>query len=266
MPRKPKVTVSVETIIPEVAKEMLDHNTHNRPQSWKKMIEYAAAITNGEWVLNGETIVIAPDGTILNGQHRLSAVVESNLAIETVVVRGIPKSAFPTLDQVKRRSIGDVLAINGEKNYCTLSGAIAWVYKLDDEYSGVNGTMRSPIALEVLDNNQGLRDSLNFILTNSVEKIMSGGMASALHYLMAKEDSTLADPFWEGIGTGAQLSKRSPALVLRAALFNNKNSDKKLSPRHICALCIKAWNVARKNKQCTTIRWKSDVESFPVIK
>ena len=45
----------------------------------------------GGVAVNGEPIQIAEDGTLLNGQHRLNAVIESGATVPMLVVRGLPK-------------------------------------------------------------------------------------------------------------------------------------------------------------------------------
>lgn len=105
------------------------NNDHNRPfsESWAKTL--AQDILNGNWRLNGETIVIGKTGQILSAQHRLIGLViakqiwegdnkaywqakhETEPKIETIIVYGIEESpeVTRTLDNVKPRSLADVL-------------------------------------------------------------------------------------------------------------------------------------------------------------
>ena len=53
---------------------------------------------NGEWKLNGKSICFDWNGRLLNGQHRLSAVVRSGVPLTTLVVRGLDPALVPTQD------------------------------------------------------------------------------------------------------------------------------------------------------------------------
>lgn len=70
-----KITAKVETITPEIAKTMLGENVNNRRISRDNVNLFAREIRNGEWRFNGEAIKFGKDGRLLDGQHRLLAVI-----------------------------------------------------------------------------------------------------------------------------------------------------------------------------------------------
>ena len=86
------------TITPAMAQEWAGLNTRNRPVRYTKVAQFARDMTAGKWMLNGETIKIASDGTILDGQHRLYACIQAEVPFETVVIRGLPMEAQDTID------------------------------------------------------------------------------------------------------------------------------------------------------------------------
>ena len=61
-------------ITPEMAREYLEKNSHNRRLSERSVRNLATAIKNGEWQVNGEAIKVDKEGNLLDGQHRLSAI------------------------------------------------------------------------------------------------------------------------------------------------------------------------------------------------
>ena len=79
---------SIETITPQLAKDILANNNLNRNINATIVGHYADAISRGQWELNGEAIKIAHDGRLLDGQHRLMAVIKSDTPITTLVIRG----------------------------------------------------------------------------------------------------------------------------------------------------------------------------------
>ena len=64
------------TITPQVAQMMLEHNTHNRNLTESRAQAYARDMASGNWRYTGEGIKFGPDGTLLDGQTRLRAIVD----------------------------------------------------------------------------------------------------------------------------------------------------------------------------------------------
>ncbi|MBQ4012249.1 MAG: hypothetical protein II602_06885 [Erysipelotrichales bacterium] len=88
------VKVTVENITPEIADEMLGHNSRNPRKLINRSVvqKYADDISAGLWELNGDAIVFDEDGFLKNGQHRLFGVIKAGKPIRTVVVRGVPRN------------------------------------------------------------------------------------------------------------------------------------------------------------------------------
>lgn len=88
----PKGQSSWEFITPETATELLELNTHNyrnvSPASVAKLVQTMKA---GQWEPNAEAIVINEDGILVDGQHRLHAVIESGVSVWMMVTRGVSR-------------------------------------------------------------------------------------------------------------------------------------------------------------------------------
>lgn len=84
------IQAKIEKITPAIAQEYLKHNTNNyRRISETRIHTYAEDMRNGCWQTNGEAIAFSESGTLLNGQHRLKAIIESGTTVEILVVRGV---------------------------------------------------------------------------------------------------------------------------------------------------------------------------------
>lgn len=90
------LTVEVEVIDPEKAAEYLSHNAMHRKPKQKKIDKYVAEMVNGEWKFNGKSLIFDSNGRLLNGQHRLYAVIQSGVSLKTLVVRGVDPSVLET--------------------------------------------------------------------------------------------------------------------------------------------------------------------------
>jgi|APSaa5957512576_1039674.scaffolds.fasta_scaffold44889_2 hypothetical protein len=122
-----------ETITPEVAKALLDKNINNRNITQSHLALIKSEILSGNWQYNGQPIIIGEDGRLLDGQHRLTAVVETGIPIDTAVIRGIADDAFVTIDTGKVRGGADVLSIAGSKYGSHIASAIR---KIIEKFGG----------------------------------------------------------------------------------------------------------------------------------
>src|ERR1700709_2622928 len=123
----PYVRSKVQKISPDKATEMLEANSGNRPLTKGKVREFAAAMRRGEWLVTHQGIAFDVNGTLVDGQHRLAAIVEADLPVELTVFTDVPDGTFDVLDTGKRRNAADVLAIDGEKSATMLAAMVRTV-------------------------------------------------------------------------------------------------------------------------------------------
>jgi hypothetical protein len=53
---------------------------------------------------------------LVDGQHRLAAIIEADLPVQMTVFSDVEPDTFDVLDTGKRRNVADVLAIEGERS------------------------------------------------------------------------------------------------------------------------------------------------------
>jgi hypothetical protein len=253
------------TITPEKAKEILRLNTGNRPLALSHVKRLATAMRNGEWAFCGDAIRISTENVLLDGQHRLHAIVDSGVTIDMVLITNLPPETFHVIDtNVRKRSTADVLAISGEQNCNVLAAALAvvYAYELGDELT----MHRRPSSVEleaVLARHPNIRDCTRRSYT--FYKLTGQAIDCSLHYLLGLVDAAKADQFMQRLSTGVGLEQGNPILQLREILFHNLTARDKFSKRTIAALVIKAFNLWYEDKSVTRLRFGSD-EAFPKIK
>lgn len=108
--------VHIETITPERATELLGHNTSNRAANPRHIEALAKEMREGRFVTTGQTVQIADTGRLLDGQHRLMALVKAGFTCPFVIVSDLPEGIFSAIDRGRRRTSGDVLGIAGYAN------------------------------------------------------------------------------------------------------------------------------------------------------
>lgn len=92
-------TVSVETITPDIAREMLTHQVEGqRTLHNGRVARYADDISSGFWEVTHQGIAFDENGLLMDGQHRLAAIVLSGARVKVLVFRGVPTETFYLVD------------------------------------------------------------------------------------------------------------------------------------------------------------------------
>lgn len=106
-----------ELITPETAKTLLENNNPNyRSMRQGKANEYAQEMLEGRWRIL-EDIAIDTNGNVINGQHRLQAVVSAGFPVAFRVTRGYHPDCIHYFDtSALKRSGKDALSYASSKN------------------------------------------------------------------------------------------------------------------------------------------------------
>jgi hypothetical protein len=103
--------LTVETITAKQAEKYLQFNTSNRPLRKSLVTQYAKDMAAGNWKLTHQGVAFNCDGTLLDGQHRLSAIVESGATVQMLVARGVDSRNQLVMDDHAKRNAGDALSL-----------------------------------------------------------------------------------------------------------------------------------------------------------
>ena len=122
--------VTIECINAAVAISYLERNEGNRPLNMSTVNIYAQRMLRGEFVLSNDAITFDAEGRLLNGQHRLKAVVQSDTEQPFLVLRGVPADTFTVMDDGKKRTPGDVLSIAGIRGATNMAALVRTVMLL----------------------------------------------------------------------------------------------------------------------------------------
>jgi len=119
------VTAAIEVITPSIAKKMLEGNTDNRKLRKQRVAQYTDAMKRGMWEIQNDAITISKTGKLLNGQHRLTAIIESDQTCQCLVLRGVDDSAYTAIDSGLSRTVNDALVAAGVTHSATHLSPIA---------------------------------------------------------------------------------------------------------------------------------------------
>lgn len=268
-----KITVKEEVITPETAVNWLRNNTSNRPLSEKKINQNLSQMKSGKWKLTTDAIGWDTGNKLINGQHRLHAVVRYGKPVSFLVARGLDPDAFNVIDTGKNRTASDILATNGYGRTGLLSSVVRFVmtYSKGKIYESVNSGQK-----ELGINHQDILDFVETHKKTLVEildvahnvttqfKGLPARFVGGLYWQFSKLDRDASMEFFTSFASGAGLQKDDPIYQLRNKMIGNMASKKKFPDRDKLAWTILAWNHWRKKNKITKLQWAGDPDAaFP---
>jgi len=109
------VKTEILKITPELAKMMIEKNiTTNRKIRKSRVDELARLILENKFYLTHQGLAFSETGDLIDGQHRLNAIIQANKPVEMMITTGLKQESFSALDRGLQRSMSDIL-INNEK-------------------------------------------------------------------------------------------------------------------------------------------------------
>ena len=145
-----------------------------RPRNVNKIIH---SIETGEWRITHQAIALGPDGYVLDGRHRLTAIASQRKHVTCLVAYDCDPADFAVMDTGAGRSPGDTLKAAGFKDVNVLSAAT-----------------RQVIAYPELIGTAATLNSISNRLTNT-------------DILVAMKDPDLGKSIQEAVHAGQRLSK-----------------------------------------------------------
>jgi hypothetical protein len=258
----------LRTITPAWAKQMLEErNTGNRAMNRMHVEALAKEMKCGRWKVNGDTICVNAS-RVIDGQHRLAAVVSSGVTIQSFVVEGLPSDVFDTKDVGKRRSAADTLGVRGEINSYRLAACLIMIDKYVTGRADKQVTYSNTEVEELLQKYPGARNSLQ-TKANVGGGIIIPSVLDACHYLFSAKSPEMADEFVKKVLRGTELKEGDPYYLLRERLMRNSLAKAKLAKPYMMALCIKAWNHVRSGTSCRVLKYSEEgsaAEPYPVVR
>lgn len=267
------ITVTYELVTPDLARELLEGNTHNRSVNQKRVRELAELHGTRFWKETGDPIRITDDGILVDGQHRLLAITQSGVSVHYFIMRGVDLTAQEVIDTGSRRTLASMLQTRQEQNRTTLASAIKVIYHWENGGRSADGLDSVPInvLLHFYDNNPGIKDIARRTL-GFTQVIRGGSGAVALTmWLFDHIDGEDASHFWDRLKSEYNHSEGDPISTLRKTLVRdaeeaatNRASVRGQTWR--AAVIIKAWNAYRRGEKVYRLQFSpggSRPEKFP---
>jgi len=241
-----------------MARTMLATNTKNRKLRRTRINQYAEQMRRGQWQPTGEAIKFAKDGTLLDGQHRLHAIIEANVELDMLVVQDLDLSTFKVIDSGLTRTPGDALQLMGITNSNHKAAAIRMYIaadaqiQIDSSVAMTNLITRTDITNFIAGNEELVNSAVN-AARNVYNNCRGNRPAWAALYMMItkKYGQAEAEMFFQSVSDGTNMSPGDPRLALRN--WAVRNTSNPYRGEHLYAYC-RAYNAYRSNDAMHLLR------------
>lgn len=271
--KQEQVETPATTIITQVmevdvatAREWLDTMAPNRNISRSNLENLIRAMEEGRWHTDGSPIKFDRGGRLIDGQHRLLALLHVGEPQTFLVVWGIDAMAMTTLDTGKSRNRADVLKIHDPELVdanniaATTTMMLRWSkgvrnnnlrneYVSNDEAVVFYDANKEDIAVA---NRHGRK-------MNHAVRAGSSQAFSLCYWLFTNIDAEDAEFFWDRVIDGQGLEVGNPIYALRELLRRESlasHTRDRMRSDVVIALTIKAWNAYRKGDEVKILHFK----------
>lgn len=257
--------MSIELVDVERAHHYLGLNTRNRSVSKPQVRELATAMEQDKFLFDGSPVRISHSGVLLDGQHRLHAIIMSEKPQKLVIWHNIADEAQYIMDTGRKRTVADSLRLQGEKDPNVLGAALAAAYRWDQGVRGwqvASGSQRvsiqTPMLMQYLDEHPEIRNGLRAASRVRGISRVSSSMLAFAYYLFERIDENSAEDaaaFFQKLENGEGLNAGDPILTLRQQWIRMA-ANRDLAPKALyLAQIIRAWNAWRDGEKI----WKFSI-------
>lgn len=269
-------TTAIEEIDAQTASYYLAQNTNNRPISQHIVARYATDMCMGRWAFTGEAINFAASGRLLNGQHRLSAIVEAEenapgIRVPFVVVRGLPDSAQLAMDQGRKRSAGQQLALGGIRNSSAVAAAAKLMLVVERGLLFKDNHAAQQISTAMIE--EWVSENMHIYRwwddhSQQLRQVpIPPSHSRAGFALMLEQNQDEAEAYLHALASGEGLYGGQPELAVRNYLTNRRIAGQSISDRASLVALFRGWNALAEGKKMTTLRipaYTADTFPWPV--
>jgi hypothetical protein len=238
-----------------LAKKLLGQNAeNNRNIRPGKVDQYVRDMLAGHWPITGETIKVNTEGVLMDGQHRLTAVIEAarispGIEVPMLIAYNVDPSVMPVLDTGVPRGLHDLVGIaHSAKQSHLVAAVVRRILQWEQgNYLGASGRAGGvPTHTECLIRLE--KDVEGFVAAAArgrdiqQSRLAPGAPSGTAFYLFRQIDAEKAHTFFDHLISGENLS--GSILTLRNRLIR---ADR-LRAHEYVALYVRTWNAWREGR------------------
>lgn len=265
-------TPSCMNITPEIAANWLENRNAQaqRRMSEGVALKYAKIMKSGRWLFTHQGIAFDYDGFLIDGQHRLRAVVISGIAVEMFVIPNCDPATFAVLDNGHKRQAAHLLHGPNPKVVASAARILAVVTgyaRRDGRVEGgvYDGTLPTDVILEVCNQWPELEELMSAVQNcyNQTKINRPMHLAVAAQAVRSRYRDRLGSWF-DGLYSGAELGNTDPRLHLRNR-FMRDGAILAYGHNQCYNLIMKAWNAHAQQRNVGVLRVREEEGVIQIV-
>lgn len=245
-----RLELRILNVGPDLAQAWLDKNTNNRNEARGNRAKISRSMEMDDFKFLGDPVRFDTDGNLLDGQHRLRAIVDTGTEVPLLIIRGFRPEAQLYMDQGKMRQAGDQVKLAGITGQSGNNWAAIARLIIRWDAGDVLGNLLVPGTAEIVAFCEEHKDQMARAVSAAAAQYRRIGgrkpVAGATFYFAELIDAQLAHKFFRQLATGEDLRAGDPVFALRDTLLKRKGTGgTKLNANEELALFVRAWNGAR---------------------
>ncbi|WP_370291532.1 hypothetical protein [Nocardioides sp.] len=252
-----KPEVAFVPVDPATAKRWLGRNYSNRGLRDAKVASFARDMAGGNWQMTGEGIKFSPEGKLLDGQHRLHAIVKANTTVMMLVIRNVSESAQSVMDTGTARTASDGLGFRGHQHTSTLAATGRLALQVERGDWGNNFAPTHSEIYEWIDANPGIVRSAELSRSWSRNTDCPRSMVAYTHFRLAKIDVFDAANFWNAASEKIGLREGDPVIAMTNRFAEARRNRQPLTRSEFLSGIYRAWNYRRDGKPLRILKINS---------
>jgi hypothetical protein len=262
------------TVTPDLAEKMLKTMGRNRGAKKLRINTMVADMKQGKWKTTPYPIVFE-NGVLIDGQHRLNAVIKSGCSVDFVVSE-INDDIMDVIDKGVPRSVGDNFAINGVQNYNAAASITSkiMVYQsggrslMSSSSRGKRdtGASRGNFAISqkmvqdyYLEHSEMINKCTSYAVSlynQSSAPLLSKSEIGFLYWLFGMDEQ--CENFLTSVCVGIGVMAKSPQLALRRILEDKRAKKRVVTSVDTLEYCLLAFKKFKANESCEFLKIKGN--------
>jgi hypothetical protein len=240
-----------ELVTPELAAEWLKRIKKNRKINKYRVDGLAHDMERGKFHYNGVPVCFNNKGELMDGQHRLSAIVQSGKAQMLAIERDLDGEVFDTYDIGLARNTSHYLQMEGYRYSSNVAAAARNIYSYVAHGTfEPNNYVTHQDKMDTVRSYPDIAKYVNSYGLGKVELKLSPSVLATVHVLLKQYAGSkkAVDEFMDGVVTGESLPHGDPRLTVRNWIVRRPMSGSTRGWRgrswsmHVLNQLLQAWN------------------------
>lgn len=246
----------IVNLTPPMAEALLALNTNNRNALESRITQYADLMRQGKWRLTTEGIGVSTQDVIINGGHRLQAIMASGCTVPMTIWFGCDPDEFMVVDGGRARGADQLLAMRGYDHTALRASLAKMLMQMETSNRGIYSPQHVVAYAEAMDQARA-RNACHY--GQMLGRVTSPTAACLAWWHIAKTspNASRLPEFWKGLNSGEELS--GPRLHLREWLFSGEfagRSSNSVTVKRAAAFVL-TWNAWLRGKKRATYTWSA---------